>query len=73
MAANGIVHSHFPGLVGHRADFLEGLSSLLVFAEKYLVAMVCAESQWTLIHYTALIYKGLNLGTVGEVTEPNRA
>ena len=31
-------------------DFLFELGSLLVFAEKYLVAIMCAESQWWRCH-----------------------
>ncbi len=31
-------------------DFLHELGSLLVFAEKYLVAIMCAESQWWRCH-----------------------
>jgi len=42
----------FRGYADHMqtTDFMQGLGALLEFAEKYLVAVMCAESQWRDCH-----------------------
>ena len=49
---NGWRNEAFRGYADHRGtqEFMHGVETLLEFSEKYLVAVMCAESQWRDCH-----------------------